>query len=208
VEPDGTLHAFIVRSPLAHARITGIDVTEAQEAPGVIAVYTAHDLADQGVGLLPGAEGLPPGPLNPPHPVLARDKALWAGQPIAVVIADSKERAADAAELVVIDYDDLPAVTSPLDAAAGDAPRLHDGTDSNVAFRRRLTAGDAAKAFQEAEYTVRQRMTSQRLAPVAMEPRGVLAFPAGDGRLEIRLSTQRPHGAQQGLSRILGIPQD
>jgi carbon-monoxide dehydrogenase large subunit len=207
-EPAGTLHAFIVRSPLAHARITAIDVTEAREAPGVVAVYTAHDLAAQGVASLPGAEGLAPGALNPPHPVLASDKALWAGQPIAVVVADTKERAADAAEFVVIDYDDLPAVTNPLDAAASNAPRLHDGTDTNIAFRRRLTAGDAAKAFQEAEYTVRQRMTSQRLAPVAMEPRGVLAFPASDGRLEIRLSTQRPHGAQQGLSRILGVPQD
>ena len=206
VEPEGTLHAFVVRSPLAHARITAIDVTEAREAPGVVAVYTAEDLAEQGVGPLPGAEGLPPGALNPPHPVLASDKALWAGQPVAVVIADAKERAADAAELVVIDFDDLPAVTSALDAAASDAPRLHDDTDTNVAFRRRLTAGDAAKAFREAAYTVRQRMTSQRVAPVAMEPRGVLACPASDGRLDIRLSTQRPHGAQHGLARILGLP--
>jgi carbon-monoxide dehydrogenase large subunit len=206
-EPEGTLHAFVVRSPLAHARITAVDVTEAREAPGVVAVYTADDLAEQGVGPLPGAEGLPQGALNPPHPVLASDKALWAGQPVGVVIADTKERAADAAELVVIDYDDLPAVTSVLDAAASDAPRLHDHTDTNVAFRRRLTTGDAAKAFQEAAYTVRQRMTSQRVAPVAMEPRGVLAYPASDGRLEVRLSTQRPHGAQHGLSRILGLPQ-
>lgn len=206
-EPKGTLHAFVVRSPLAHARITGIDVEEAREVPGVVAVYTAHDLAAQGVGPLPGAEGLPPGAQNPTHPVLASEKALWAGQPVAVVIADTKERAADAAELVVIDYDDLPAVTNPLDAAASNAPRLHDNTDTNVAFRRRLTAGDAVKAFQEAAYTVRQRMTSQRLAPVAMEPRGVLAYPASDGRLEIHLSTQRPHGSQNWLSRIFGIPQ-
>ena len=203
-EPTGTLHAFVVRSPLAHARITGIDVTDAKEAPGVQAVFTAVDLAAQGVGPLPGAEGLPPDALHPPHPVLASDKVLWAGQPIAVVIADSKEQAADAAELVAIDYDDLPAVTSAVDAIA--APPLHDGTDTNVAFRRRLAAGDAMAAFQAAAYTVRQRMTSQRIAPVAMEPRGVLACPASDGRLEIQLSTQRPHGSQQWLSRMLGIP--
>ena len=90
------------------------------------AVFTAEDLAEQGVGPLPGGEGLPPGALNPPHPVLASDKVLWAGQPVALVVADTPERAADAAELVVIDYDDLPAVTAALDAAAGDAPRLHE----------------------------------------------------------------------------------
>ena len=117
-EPTGTLHAFVVRSPLAHARITGIDVTDAKEAPGVQAVFTAADLAAQGVGPLPGAEGLPQGALHPAHPVLASDKVLWAGQPVAVVIADTREQAADAAELVAVDYADLPAVTSAIDASA------------------------------------------------------------------------------------------
>jgi aerobic carbon-monoxide dehydrogenase large subunit len=207
-EPGGTLHAFFVRSPLAHARITSIDVAEAKEAPGVQAVFTAADLAEQGVGPLPGGEGLPPGSLNPEHPILAAGKALWAGQPVVVVIAGTKEQAADAAELVVIDYDDLPAVTSALDAAAVGAPRLHERADTNVAFRKRLTTGDAAKAFADAAYTVGQRMTSQRIAPVAMEPRGVLACPAGDGRLDIQLSTQRPHGARNWLAKIIGIPVD
>jgi len=204
-EPEGTLHAFIVRSPLAHARITSVDVAPAKDMPGVHAVFTAADLTAWGVGTLPGAEGVPADAPNPSQPVLASDKALWAGQPIAVVVAATKEQAADAAELVALDYADLPAVTSAVDAVA--APPLHDGTDSNIVVRRRLAAGDAAAAFQAAAYTVRQRMTSQRIAPVAMEPRGVLAFPASDGRLEIRLSTQRPHGSLLGLSRILGVPQ-
>ena len=205
-EPDGTLHAFFVRSPLAHARITGIDVAEAREAPGVRAVLTGADLAARGVGPLPGGEGLPPGAVNPEHPVLATDKALWAGQPVAVVIAGTKEQAADAAELVAVDYDDLPAVTSPLEAARAGAPLLHEPAGTNVAFRRRLTFGDAAAAFEGAAYVVSQRMTSQRIAPVAMEPRGVLAYPAADGRLEIQLSTQRPHGSRSLLAAILGIP--
>ena len=204
--PPGTLHAFVVRSPLAHARITAVDVTEARAAPGVAAVLTAAELAAQGVGALPGGENLPPGALNPAHPVLASDKALWAGQPVALVVADTPERAADAAEFVIIDYDDLPAVTAVLDAAAGDAPLLHEDAPGNIAFRKRLTAGDAAVAFQHAAYTVSQRMTSQRLAPVAMEPRGVLAFPADDGRIEVRLPTQRAHGAQNWLAKVLGIP--
>ena len=204
VTPPGTLHAFVVRSPVAHARIGALDVTEAREAPGVVAVYTAADLA--AVGPLPGAEGLPPGSLNPAYPVLAAGKALWAGQPVALVVAETPEQAADAAELVMAEYDELPAVTGPLEAAAGDAPPLHEGTEGNVAFRRRLAAGDADKAFQGAVYRVGQRMVSQRIAPVALEPRGVLASVAGDGRLEVRLPTQRPHGARAWLSRVLGLP--
>ena len=206
IAPEGTLHAFVVRSPLAHARITAVDVAEARAAPGVAAVFTAEDLAEQGVGPLPGAEGLPPGAPNPEHPVLARDKVLWAGQPVVLVVADTPEQAADAAEQVVIDYDDLPTVTAVLAAAAPDAPLLHENAPDNIAFRRRLTAGDASKAFKQAACTVSQRMTSQRVAPVAMEPRGVLACPAGDGRLDIRLPTQRAHGARNWLAKILGLP--
>ena len=204
--PPGTLHAYVVRSPLAHARIARIDVAEAREAPGVAAVFTAADLAEQGAGPLPGGEGLPPGALNPPYPLLASDKVLWAGQPAVLVIADTAERAVDAAELVAIDYEELTAVTTALDAASPAAPVLHDGTGTNVAFRKRLTAGDANTAFERAAYTVRQRMTSQRIAPVAMEPRGVLAYTAGDGRLTVQLPSQRPHGSRNWLSKILGLP--
>jgi aerobic carbon-monoxide dehydrogenase large subunit len=203
-EPDGTLHAFFVRSPLAHALITGIDVTDAREAQGVVAVYTAADLAAQGVGDLPGGDGLPPEANNPSQPVLAKNKAMWAGQPVVMVIAETKEQAADAAEYVVVDYEDLPAVTAPLAAVAADAPKLHE--ESNVVIRRRLTHGDAAKAFQEAKHTVSQRMTSQRLAPVALEPRGVLAVPTSDGRLDIQLTTQRPHGSRAMIAKVLGVP--
>ena len=206
--PEGTLHAFIVRSPLAHARITNVDVSAAREASGVAAVFTAADLAERGIGPLTGAEGLPPGALNPALPVLASDKVLWAGQPVALVVAGRPEQAADAAEVVAVDYEDLPAVTAVLDAAAREAPRLHDSTGTNVAFRKRLTAGDAAAAFARAAYTVGQRMTSQRIAPVAMEPRGVLAYTAADGRLTIRLTTQRAHGARAMVAKLLGLAPD
>jgi carbon-monoxide dehydrogenase large subunit len=206
VTPPGTLYAFVVRSPVAHARISGIDVTAAREAPGVALVLTAADL--DGVGPLPGAEGLPPGSADPVFPLLAQAKVLWAGQPVALVIAETPELAADAAELVVVDYAELPAVTGPLEAAAPDAPRLHDDMTGNVALRKRLTAGDAAAAFAAAAYRVSQRMVSQRLAPVALEPRGVLACPAEDGRLDVRLSTQRPHGSRNSLARILRLPPD
>jgi carbon-monoxide dehydrogenase large subunit len=207
--PPGTLHAFVVRSQVAHARLVSVDVSQAREAPGVAAAFSAADLA--GAGPMPAAEGLPPGSLNPEYPVLAADKLLWAGQPVALVVAATPELAADAAELVVVDYDELPAVTGPLEAAADGAPLLHegplhDGTGTNVAFRKRLVAGDAGKAFDDAAHRVGQRMVSQRIAPVTLEPRGVLACPGKDGRLEIRLPTQRPHGARNLLSRILGLP--
>lgn len=206
VAPEGVLHAYVVRSPVAHARIVSVDVTEAREAPGVVAVYTAADLAGLGVGALPRADGLPPGSLNPEYPILASGKVVWAGQPVALVVAETSEQAADAAELVLADYDELPAVAGPLEAAAGGAPVVHEGADGNVAFRRRLTAGDAAAAFQAAAHRVGQRMVSQRIAPVALEPRGVLAGVAADGRLEIRLPTQRPHGARNWLAAMLGLP--
>ena len=205
VAPEGVLHAYVVRSPVAHARIVSVDVTEAREAPGVVAVYTAADLAGLGVGALPRADGLPPGSLNPEYPILASGKVVWAGQPVALVVAETSEQAADAAELVLADYDELPAVAGPLEAAAGGAPVVHEGADGNVAFRRRLTAGDAAAAFQAAAHRVGQRMVSQRIAPVALEPRGVLAGLAADGRLEIRLPTQRPHGARNWLAAMLGL---
>jgi aerobic carbon-monoxide dehydrogenase large subunit len=201
--PPGTLHAFVVRSPVAHARIVSVDVTTARAAPGVAAVFTAADLT--GVGPLPGGEGLPPGSRNPAHPVLAADKALWAGQPVALVVAETPELAADAAELVIVDYDELPAVTGPLEATADGAPLLHEDAPDNVAVRKRMTAGDAGAAFATAAYRVGQRMISQRLAPVALEPRGTLVYPGEDGRLEVRLSTQRPHGARNWLARILGL---
>jgi aerobic carbon-monoxide dehydrogenase large subunit len=204
VTPPGTLHAFAVRSPVAHARITGMDVTAARAAPGVAAVLTAADL--DGVGPMPGAEGLPPGSASPVFPVLADGTVLWAGQAVALVVAETSELAADAAELVGVDYAELPAVTGPVEAAAPDAPRLHDGMTSNVALTTRLTAGNAAAAFAAAAYRVTQRMVSQRLAPVALEPRGVLVVPGEAGRLDVRLSTQRPHGSRSGLARIFGLP--
>ena len=158
VTSPGTLHAFVVRSQVAHARLVGVEVSQAREAPGVAAVFTAADLPS--AGPMPSAEGLPPGSLNPEYPVLATDKVLWAGQPVVLVVAATPELAADAAEFVVVDYDELPAVTGPLEAAADGAPLLHESSGTNVAFRRRLIAGDAGKAFEGAAHRVGQRMVS------------------------------------------------
>jgi carbon-monoxide dehydrogenase large subunit len=204
----GMLHAFVVRSPVAHARITAVDMSAAREAPGVAAVFTAADL--EGVGPLPGAEGLPPDSRNTVFPVLATEKVLWAGQPVALVVAETPAQAADAAELADVSYDELPAVTDPLAATAPDAPVLHAPGDKsgNVAFVRQLRSGDPDGAFAAAAHIIRQRMVSQRIAPVALEPRGVVAWTGDDGRLEVRLPTQRPHGARNSLAKILDLPAD
>lgn len=229
----GLLHAFVVRSPVAHARIVSVDVSEARTARGVAAVFTAADL--DGVRPLPGGEGLPPGSRNPAYPVLAAEKVLWAGQPVALVVAESPALAADAAELVVIDYEELPAVTDPVRAAAAAAPVLHapvppgdapvppggapaqaqagdlpapGAISGNIAFVKRLASGDAEGEFARAAHVVRQRMVSQRIAPVALEPRGVVAHVAEDGRLEVRLPTQRPHGSRKWLAGVLGLPEE
>jgi carbon-monoxide dehydrogenase large subunit len=203
------LHAHMVRGPVAHALITGLDVEAAREAEGVVAVYTAADLEAAKVGRLPAAEGLPAGAVSPAWPVLPARKVLWAGQPVALVVATSPELAADAAELVDVSYEELPAVTAPLDAADPGAPVLHEELGGNVIVRRRLMAGDPDGEFSRAACRVGQRMVSQRVAPVAMEPRGVLAWTSPvDGRLEVRLPTQRPHGSRRSLAVILGLPQE
>jgi aerobic carbon-monoxide dehydrogenase large subunit len=200
----GMLHAFVVRSPFAHALIGDIDLSAAREAPGVVAVFTAADLGD--IGPVPGVEGpLPGGATLPGFPVLAVEKVLWVGQPVALVVAETPARAADAADLVDVDYDPLPAVTDPERALEPDAPVLHEG--GNLATRHRITSGDPDDAFASAAFRVRQKMISQRVAPVALEPRGTFAWEQ-EGRLHVRLSTQRPHGSRRWLSEVFGLPED
>jgi carbon-monoxide dehydrogenase large subunit len=203
VSEPGMLHAFVVRSPVAHGVIASLDVSEARSAPGVAGVFTASDMRD--VGALPGPRGLD----GLAFPLLraSGDKVRWAGEPVALVVASTAALAADAAELIGVDYEPLGAVTSPEAAAAPDAPALH-GASGNVCFRERLTAGDAAGAFAAAAHRVRQRMVSQRIAPVALEPRGVLASVTPSGGLDVRISTQRPHEVRQWLSRMFGLPAD
>jgi carbon-monoxide dehydrogenase large subunit len=202
VSMPGMLHAFVVRSPFAHAEIVSVDLSAAREAAGVAAVFTAADMRLSVPGV---AEPLPGNPELPVYPVLAADKVLWAGQPVALVVAESPAEAADAADLVDVDYDPLPAVTDAERALEAGAPVLHPS--GNVAVRHRIIGGDTDGAFAAAAFRVRQKMVSQRVAPVALEPRGALAFPT-EGRLHVRLSTQRPHLSRLWLSQIFGLPEE
>ena len=202
----GLLHAVFVRSPHGHARIRGIDTAAASALPEVAAIVTAADLV--GLPQLPTRESADADELRPPrHPALAEDKACYAGQPVAIALADSIYAAHDAAELVAVDYEILPAVIDPQVAAGGDAPVIHEQLGSNVALRTVNAGGDLEAAFAAAYCVVRQRFEVPRLAPAPMEPRGLLAeYDAAADLLSVWDSTQHPHEIREHLARLLARP--
>jgi len=200
--PD-TLHVAFVRSIYAHAHITGIDVNEAAKAPGVVAVYTGKDIATA-VGPVPCAAALPDLKV-PDYRVLATDKALFVGHPIAAVVATDRYLARDAADLISVDYEELPAVVD-VEVAAKGGPVIHEQFGSNIAYTLTSGEGDIDAALKAADHIVTQRMVHQRLAPIAMEGRGVLAryFP-GEEELTLWSSTQIPHLMRTQVALMIGL---
>jgi aerobic carbon-monoxide dehydrogenase large subunit len=201
--PRGTCHAAFVRSPHGRAEIRGLDTATARKAPGVLAVYTAADLDEKirPIPLIrkpPGAESLPP------VPALAHDRVYYQGEPVAVVVADSRAAASDAAALVSVAYEPLPAVTDIEQALEDGAPRVHAAFPQNVIFQTRLAGGDAARAFAQPDIVrVKQRMRSNRLIPFALEPRvGLADYDPFRQRLTFWLTTQRPHHTRWFISQI------
>ncbi len=175
VKLPGMLYAAIVRSPHAAARVKSVRTEAAAKAPGVHAVFTGADV--EGVGPVPCAAALP-GLRVPKHTILATNRVYYVGHPVAVVVASDRYLAADAADLIEVDYDPLPAVADPEKALEPGAPAVHPEWPDNIAFTQHTEGGDCKKAFAEAEKNgviVRQRIVSQRLVPMAMETRGVVA---------------------------------
>lgn len=209
VRVHGTLHAAFVRSPHAHARIRGLDVAGARAHPGVAAVYTGTDLAEHGVSGIP-VGWLLPGLKPSNHHAIATEKVHYVGEAVAVVVAASPYAARDAAELVMVDYEPLPAVADAEEALAAGAPIVRaDGTD-NVCFRWQI--GDAAAtdaAFANASRVVRQRLVNQRLIPVAIEPRASLAtYVRATDELTLWVTSQNPHVHRLIMGAfVLGIPE-
>ena len=201
-----TLHVAFVRSIFAHAKINGIDTSAAQTVPGVVAIYTGADVAEK-IGPVPCASALPELKV-PHHHVLATNKVYFVGHPIAAVVARDRYAARDAAELVIVDYEDLPAVADVEEAAAG-GPVIHENFGDNIAYKLSSGEGDIDAAFTSAERTVKQRILHRRLAPIAMEPRGVLAryFP-GEEELTLWSSTQIPHLMRTQVALMIGIPEN
>jgi carbon-monoxide dehydrogenase large subunit len=206
VKMPGMHHACIVRSTHAAARIKKVNIKPAQERPGVVAVFTGADVKD--VGSVPCVAQLP-GLRQPHHHVLAQDRVYYVGHPIAVVVATDRYIAADAADAVEVEYEVLPAVADPEKALAPGAPPVHPQWPDNVAFTFHQEGGNIEQAFKEAEVVVKQRITSQRLIPMAMETRGVVAdWHAAEKSLTLYSSSQAPHLLRSLLSNIFGIAEN
>jgi aerobic carbon-monoxide dehydrogenase large subunit len=206
IKMPGMHHACIVRSAHAAARIKGIDAKAALARPGVVAVFIGADIA--GLGAVPTAASLP-GLRVPHHHLLAQDRTYYVGHPIAVVVATDRYIASDAADLIEVDYDVLPAVADPEKALAPGAPPVHPEWPDNVAFNFHQEGGDVEQAFKDAEIVVKQRITSQRLIPTAMETRGVVAeWRSGEKSMTMYSSTQIPHLMRTMVAGILGMPEN
>ncbi|MFI0407466.1 xanthine dehydrogenase family protein molybdopterin-binding subunit [Actinomadura sp. 3N508] len=203
---DGEVHARVVRSPVAHARIASIDVTEAAAHPGVVAVLTAADLPDVRIPIrLPMFET--PEANRFLQPPLARGVVRYVGEPIAVVVAADPYVAEDAAELVDVDLDELPPVTALADAA--DAEPVHPGVGTNVVNTVPLRHGDVDAAFAAADVVVRERFRMHRHTAVPMETRGLLAeVDEVTGRLTLWGGAKVKHSVRQALAGMLGMPAD
>jgi aerobic carbon-monoxide dehydrogenase large subunit len=204
----GQLWLSVVRSPYAHATIKGVELTAARELEGVVAAFSGAELAADWAGSLPCAWPVTEEIRMPSHFPLAFDKARHVGDGVAIVVADSREIAKDAAELIEVEYEPLATVTDVGRALDPDAPLVHDDLGTNECYVWKLDAGEVEQAFADAEVTVKRNYRQQRLIPVAMEPRGALAHEMpGTDELTLWTSTQIPHIARLTLSGVIGIPE-
>ncbi len=211
---EGQLHAAMIRSDVAHADITSIDLAATKASPGVVCVLTAADVAAAGFNTIPTGPDLKStdGTLAIKHglPILADKKVCFVGQPIAMVVASTKLAAEDAAALASIEYKELPVASNPHKALADDAPLLHEGTESNLSLHFEhgdKTATDAA--FDKAAHTTALTIKSQRLIGAPMEPRacGAQHDPAS-GITRVYTPMQGLNGMRGALSAITGIGSD
>src|SRR6185369_460404 len=209
VSRPGQTHMIFVRSPYPHARIVSVDVAAALATPGVLAAFTGADLVQGGVKPIsvplpfPRPDGKP-GATAARH-VLAHEFVRYVGEAVVAVVADSREAAVNAAEAVMVDYEELPCVVDAIRAMGAGAPALCPAAPDNIAAEMRH--GDAAavaQAFARAAHRVSVDLVNQRLAPSPMEPRVVLAEPeAGSGRIVVRLSSQMPTAVREGITGAL-----
>jgi carbon-monoxide dehydrogenase large subunit len=204
----GMLWMAVVRSPYAHAKVEKVDCSKALAAEGVVAAFSGAELAEEWAGSLPCAWPVTGDCHIPQHRPLTADKARYAGDGVAVVVAESRALAKDAAALVEVDYEPLPAVTDVAEAVQDSAPLVHDEYENNTAFTWPLKTGEVDKLFSEAAVTVKEHYRQQRLIPNAIEPRSVLVQPTpATGEYTMWSATQVPHIARVTLSGTTGIPE-
>jgi aerobic carbon-monoxide dehydrogenase large subunit len=215
INRPGQVYAYVKRSDRPHAKINGIDTSAAAKAAGVIAVFTGADMAAENIGGLPcgwqihNKDGSPMA--EPPHPVIAVGKARHVGDPVAVVIAQTKQQAKDAAELVSVDYTDLPAVATMDAALAAGAALVHDDVAGNICYDWHI--GDKAVidgVFANAHKVVRLDLMNNRLIPNAMEPRAAIGdFDPYSGEHTLYTTSQNPHVIRLLMGAfVLHIPEN
>ena len=200
----GACHVHFVRSAVAHARITSVDVSAALEAPGVIAVFTGADLAE-----VPPLAPFMPGMVNAQmtQQLLAADVVRFVGEPVAVVVTEGRYQGEDAGDLVDVDYDVLPPVIDMMTAAAADAPVLFGAAGTNVAATFGDASALAADLFDGCEVVVSRTIANQRVAPAPMETRAGAAVWGPDGKLTAWIPNQGAQGTRAALAGMLGIEQ-
>jgi carbon-monoxide dehydrogenase large subunit len=203
----GLQYMAILRSPMAHARITRIDVTPALQRPGVLAAFSANELGDK-LGNQPCVWPVTDDIKIPDFPALAKDEVRFVGECVAVVVASDRYTAADALEAIEVDYEPLPPVLDMRAAMADGADLVHTALGTNSSYTWKLNGGDYEAAKAKADRVFTRQYVNQRLIPMAMEPRAVVAAPTGtDGELTLWSSTQIPHIVRVLLSLTAGIPE-
>ena len=214
VSLPGQAYAFMVRSRHAHGKIVKLDVAAARAMPGVLAVYTAADLAAAGINpikcgmMVNGRDGKPW--LTPPRPVLAGDKVRFLGEAVACVVAATRAQAKDAAEAVEIEIDPLPAATTPATATAPSAVQIHDSVPGNVAVDYHWGNSEAvAAAFAKAAHVSKLKLVSNRIVINPIEPRAALGqFDPASGRYTLQVCSQGVFGMKGGTANVLGTTPD
>ena len=207
----GQAYAYFLRSPYAHARIRGIDTAAASAMPGVVAILTGQDLAQDGLGglicgwMIHSKDGSPM--KAGAHPALAVEKVRYVGDHVAVVIAETLNAAKDAAAAIEVDYEALPATVEPAQAQSEAAPLVHDIAPRNTVFEWEL--GDKAAteaAFAQAAHVTTFDLVNNRLAPNPMEPRAAIGdYDSGDDSYTLWTTSQNPHVARLVLSAFVGL---
>ena len=202
--PTGTVYMVVVRSPYAHARVARIDLDAARKAEGVVAAFSAADLQDDWKAAMPCAWPVTEEMRNPPHYPLT-DVARYQGDGVAVVLADSRAQAKDAAELVEIDWEPLDAIVDVAKALDEGAPLAHPDLGTNECYVWRLDADTTGQPIEDAEVVVTRTYYQPRLIPNAMEPRVVLAVPGATGDVTLYAATQVPHILRLLAAATLGM---
>ncbi|MBX6762741.1 MAG: xanthine dehydrogenase family protein molybdopterin-binding subunit [Rubrobacteraceae bacterium] len=205
----GMLHAAVLRSPYAHAKIKSIDTSAAKEQPGVVAVFTGEELAGEWASPLPCGWQVTEDLRIPDHWPLAKDEVNYVGDAVAVVVAVDRYRARDAVDMIEVDYEPLDVVTDMEEALKDGSPVVHEDLGTNECYTWPLEVGDVEGAFEKADVVVKERYIQQRLIPNAIETRGVVAQPDPvTGGFTVYSSTQVPHLLKITLSAVSGVPEN